>query len=100
MTLLCQPEGSTLLLIDTQVRLMPAIDDGDEVIRRCVQLATAARALGAYVVGTEQNPAGLGPSVEAVRSLCDTTFAKSHFCAADEPGFLERLPHGRTFVVA
>jgi len=100
MTQLCQPEGSTLLIIDTQERLMPAIDDGDEVIRRCVQLATAARALGVHVVGTEENPGRLGPNVEAVRSLCDTTFSKFHFSAASEPGFLERLPQGRTLVVA
>ena len=100
MTQLCQPEGSTLLIIDTQERLMPAIDDGDEVIGRCVQLATAARALGVHVVGTEENPGSLGPNVEAVRSLCDTTFSKFHFSAASEPGFLERLPQGRTLVVA
>jgi len=100
MTLLCQPEGSTLLIIDTQERLMPAIEDGDEVIRRCVQLATAARALGVHVVGTEENPAGLGSNVAAVRSLCDTTFAKSSFSAGAEPGFLDRLPQGRTLVVA
>jgi len=100
MTLLCQPEGSTLLIIDTQERLMPAIDGGDAVIRRCVQLATAARALGVHVVGTEENPSGLGPNVAAVRSLCDTTFSKFHFSAASEPGFLDRLPQGRTLVVA
>jgi len=99
MTLLCQSEGSTLLVIDTQERLMPAIDDGDEVIRRCVQLATAARALGVHVVGTEENPASLGPNVASVRALCDTTFSKFHFSAASEPGFLERLPQGRTLVV-
>jgi len=100
MTMLCQPEGSMLLLVDTQERLMPSIDDGEEVIRRCVQLATAARALGVYVVGTEENPDGLGPNVAAVRSLCDTTLAKFHFSAPAEPGFLERLPQGRTLVIA
>jgi nicotinamidase-related amidase len=38
--------------------------------------------------------------VPAIRPLCDTTFAKFHFSAASEPGFLERLPQGRTLVVA
>src|SRR3974390_1075215 len=60
----------------------------------------APRALGVYVVGTEENPQGLGPNVAALRALCDTTFAKFHFSAASEPGFLERLPQGRTLVVA
>ena len=58
---LCQADRSTLLIIDPQARLMPAIHDGDGVVRRCVQLATAARELGIPVIGTEENPDGLGP---------------------------------------
>ena len=101
MTKLCQAEQSTLLIIDPQTRLMPSIDGADAVIQRCRQLATAARELHIHVIGTEQNPAGLGPNVEELRSLCDTTLTKFHFAAVDEPGFMERLPHGRnTMVVA
>jgi len=100
MNLLCDAADSMLLIVDPQERLMPAIDDADEVIRRCVQLATAARQLQVHVVGTEQNPAGLGPMVAAVRPLCDTVLSKFHFSAAAEPGFLERLPQGRTLIVA
>ena len=69
---LCQADRSTLLIIDPQERLMPAIHDGDGVVRRCVQLATAARELRIPVIGTEENPDGLGPNVAAVRTLCDT----------------------------
>ena len=70
MTMLCNPDECTLLIIDTQVRLMPAIHDGETVIRRCVQLATAARELGIHVIGTEENPDGLGPLVpEIARAL-------------------------------
>ena len=98
---LCQADRSTLLIIDPQDRLMPAIHDGDGVVRRCVQLATAARELRIPVIGTEENPDGLGPNVAAVRTLCDTTFAKFSFSAVSEPGFLEQLPAGReTLVVA
>jgi nicotinamidase-related amidase len=98
---LCQADRSTLLIIDLQARLMPAIHDGDGVVRRCVQLATAARALHVPVIGTEENPDGLGPNVAAVRTLCDTTLAKFFFSAVAEPGFLEQLPAGReTLVVA
>lgn len=101
MTLLCQAEQSTLLIIDTQVRLMPAIHEAGDVIRRCVQLAGAARELRIPVIGTEQNPEGLGPNVDELRALCDATLAKHHFSAAAEPGFIERLPHDRnTLVVA
>jgi nicotinamidase-related amidase len=101
MPVLCNPDESTLLIIDPQVRLMPAIKDGENVVRRCVQLATAARELGIHVIGTEQNPDGLGPLVAEIAALCDTTLAKFHFSAAAEEGFLRRLPAGRdTLVVA
>ena len=66
MTLLCDPADSTLLIIDTQARLMPSIHDAETVIRRCTQLGTAARELGIHVIGTEENPDGLGPLVPEV----------------------------------
>jgi nicotinamidase-related amidase len=101
MAILCKPEDCTLLVIDTQTRLMPAIHDGELVIRRCVQLATAAKELGIHVIGTEENPDGLGPLVAEIAALCDTTLAKFHFSAPAEEGFLRRLPAGRdTLVVA
>ena len=98
---LCQADRSTLLIIDPQARLIPAIHEGDGVVRRLVQLATTARELGIPVIGTEENPDGLGPNVFAVRALCDRTLAKFFFSAVSEPGFLEQLPAGReTLVVA
>jgi nicotinamidase-related amidase len=101
MSQLCDPADSTLLVIDAQARLMPAIHDAENVIRRCIQVATAARELGIHVIGTEQNPEGLGPLVPEIGVLCDTVLTKYHFSAAREEGFLERLPAGRnTFVVA
>jgi nicotinamidase-related amidase len=99
MSILCKPEDCTLLIVDTQTRLMPAIQDGETVIRRCVQLASAARELGIHVIGTEENPDGLGPLVAEIASLCDTTLAKFHFSAPAEEGFLRRLPAGRETLV-
>ncbi len=97
----CRSNDSTLLIIDPQLRLMPAIDSADELIRRCMQLAMAARELKLPVIGTEQNPAGLGPNVPELKALCNTTVAKFHFSAAAEPGFLALLPPDRkTLVVA
>ena len=99
MSLLCDPADSTLLIVDTQVRLMPAIHDAEGVVRRCILIATAARELGIHVIGTEQNPDGLGPLLPEIGALCDTTLSKFHFSAPREPGFLERLPAGRDTVV-
>jgi len=101
MTILCKPDDCTLLVVDPQTKLMPAIHDGEAVIRRCVQLATAAKEIGIHVIGTEQNPDGLGPLVPEIATLCDTILSKFHFSAAAEEGFLRRLPAGRnTLVVA
>ena len=91
---LCRPERTMLLVIDPQERLMPAIHDAESVVRRIVQLGTAARELGVHVIGTEQNPDGLGPIVPALARLCDTVLAKFHFSAVAEEGFLQRLPAG------
>src|SRR6185436_20892462 len=89
MSLLCDPADSTLLIIDPQARLMPSIHDAETVVRRCVQLASAARELGIHVIGTEENPDGLGPRVAEIAALCDTTLAKFHFSAPHEEGFLD-----------
>lgn len=100
MSMLCDPADSTLLIIDPQARLMPSIHDAQTVVRRCVQLAAAAHELGIHVIGTEENPDGLGPLVPEIAALCDTILAKFYFAATAEEGFLSRLPQGRkTFVV-
>jgi len=73
--------GSVLVLVDYQRRLMPAIHRGAEVVAQAVLLADIARLLGIPVIGTEQNPAGLGQNDDAVRQRCNATLAKQHFDA-------------------
>jgi nicotinamidase-related amidase len=85
------PEGCTLVLVDYQQRLMPAIHGGEAVVRNALLLADVARELGISVIGTEQNPAGLGPNVAEVRERCAATLAKDHFDACAD-GLLQRLP--------
>lgn len=84
---------STLVLVDFQQRLMPAIHDADAVVAEAVRLADAARELGIRVIGTEQNPASLGPNDEAIRRRCDATLAKMHFDACAD-GLTEMLRTG------
>lgn len=73
-----------LVLVDYQGRLMPAIHRGGAAVRAAEALADAARLLGLRVVGTEQNPAGLGPNVPGIRDRCDVTLAKMHFDACED----------------
>jgi nicotinamidase-related amidase len=84
------PARSVLVLVDYQERLMPAIHGGPEALARAVRLAEAARALGVRVVGTEENPAGIGRNLADIRDRCVTTLEKMHFdaCADGLPGSL------------
>ena len=72
---------SALLLVDLQTRLMPAIDRGAEVLAHAVRLADIARELEVPIVGTEQNPAGLGPNDAAIYQRCGLVIPKMHFDA-------------------
>jgi len=98
---LATAEGAVLLLVDLQQRLMPAIDDGETVVARAVRLAEAARLLDVPVRATEQNPAGLGPTVAPLAAYPQAILAKTTFSATGDPGFPALLPAGaREIVVA
>ncbi len=84
------PAGCVLVLVDYQQRLMPAIDRHAEVLADALCLADAARLLGLRIIGTEQNPQGLGPNVAELRERCDTTLSKMHFDACAD-GLLDLL---------
>ena len=84
------PGCGALVLVDYQARLMPSIWGGEAAVAEAVFLARVARALGVPVVGTEQNPTGLGPNVAEVRALCARTLPKMHFDATAD-GLLDAL---------
>jgi nicotinamidase-related amidase len=87
-------EGAVLLLVDLQERLMPVIHDNEVVVARAVRLAEAARLLGVPVCATEQNPAGLGPTVPPLAAYPQAILPKTAFSAAGDPGFPALLPAG------
>ncbi len=79
MNVTLDPGRCAVVLVDFQQRLLPAIHRGLEVVAEAARLADCAKALGIRVVGTEQNPGGLGPNAEAIRQRCELTVAKTHF---------------------
>ena len=91
--------SSTLLIVDLQARLMPAIADGEAVVAKAAFLADVARRLGVPILATEQNPAGLGRTVPELQPYATEPFEKRHFSASRETGFFERLPADRKTVV-
>jgi nicotinamidase-related amidase len=85
---------STLVLVDFQVRLMPTIRDAASVVEEAVFLGRIAPLVGVRVLGTEQNPAGLGDNLPQIRALCERTLAKTHFDACRD-GLLAALRETR-----
>lgn len=96
--MLMQSEHSTLLLIDVQQKLMPAIAHGEDVASQCVTLATIAGLLNIPVLATEQLPEKLGQNLEPVKKLCNRTLSKHHFDACPD-GLIEALPEGRSQII-
>ena len=87
-------ESSALVLVDYQARLMPAIHEGEHIVPRALLMAHAARILDIPVLGTEQNPQGLGPNVEALRAASQHTLAKTHFDACED-GLLKAIQRAK-----
>lgn len=94
-------QASSLVLVDYQARLMPAIPGSVEVTANALLLARAARLLEVPVIGTEHNAEHLGPSLEALAALCDRVLPKTHFgaCADGLPAMLDAAGTGRPQVV-
>jgi len=91
---------STLLVIDMQARLMPAIDESAVAIANARRLVEAAALLGVPALFTEQNPKGLGATVPELAADEARTFAKMTFDAGRAPGFYGRLAEGHAVVMA
>ena len=62
-------EESQLVLVDYQQRLMPSIHEAERVVGNAVRLARIAQLLEVPLWCTEENPEGLGGTVEALQPL-------------------------------
>ena len=81
---------SRLVIIDFQARLMPAIHDGPRLVANAAKLVAAANLMDVPIVMTEQNPAGLGPTVPELADAAPA-IAKMSFDSCAAPGFLDAL---------
>jgi len=83
--MLIQAERSALLVVDLQVKMVPAIDDSANVVANVIWLIRAAQRMGVPVGAVEQYPKGLGHLVPEVRDLVpkEAITTKEHFsCVA------------------
>jgi nicotinamidase-related amidase len=91
---------STLLVVDFQAKLMPVIHRGANAIANARRLLDAAALLGVPTLFTEQNPKGLGPTVNELNPDRSVITHKMSFDACREPNFLQRLAENHALVVA
>lgn len=95
-------ERSVVVLVDFQERLMPAIHDGEEVLRRAGFVARVAREVGVPVIATAQNPSRLGPNLPPVADHVDQVVEKQTFggCAGGVDAALYAHPERHDIVIA
>lgn len=86
--MLLELENSQLVLVDYQVRLMPAMFDGDSAIANAIRLTRMAELLEVPTFATEQNPSKLGESVPELLTVLKVANArflsKMQFSAVEE----------------
>ena len=82
--MLLEVESSQLVLVDYQLKLMPAMRDAQSVWQRAEVLAKTAKLLQVPVWATEQNPSGLGETSHEIRQHCKRVLAKMAFSAVEE----------------
>ncbi len=95
---LCQSRYSLLLIIDAQERLAAAMpkDEAAETISNISRLAEAAQILNVPIIWAEQNPQGLGRTVEAIRRHLPVDASpteKTCFSSCTAGGFERALTH-------
>ena len=73
---------------------MPAIHQGEDVLKQCIRIAQIAKLLDIPIIGTEQSPQSLGHNVDAITQYCETTVAKEHFDACQD-GLINALSKNR-----
>ncbi len=92
--MLLDRDESQLVLVDFQVRLMPAIHEQAHVLANAVRLARMASLLKLPVIATEENAQSLGPTVPALSDVLVETRAqvmpKRSFSAVAD-GLVDRL---------
>lgn len=99
-------QSAALVLIDLQVKLVPAIFESERVIRNADRLLRLAEILQIPVVLTTQNAAGLGQTVPEINVLAASVepIDKTSFgCFGNEEfarAIKERAPQANTLLVA
>lgn len=88
------PEESSLLIIDVQEKLLPAMDEKEEIFENICRLVKGATTLEIPTIATEQYPKGLGVTVPELMQCYRgniPTFPKTSFNALEQQEVLDWL---------
>ena len=87
-----QEDSAVLIVVDVQGKLARVVHESKQVIANVGRIIAGAKALGVPVVCTEQNPDGLGATVDEIAPLLDEpAISKMAFSCCGEPAFVEAL---------
>lgn len=86
-------ENTCLVVIDFQEKLLPAVNNKDNVLNAAVKAAKIANALNLPVVVTEQVPDKIGSTVKDIKDIIksDEIITKTDFSCFGENSFSDRL---------
>lgn len=95
------PHTTTLLVVDVQEKLVPAMDQGayEKLLASTHILLDAMKILGVPVIASEQYPKGLGPTVPELAQKIETRLPKMTFDAVSDLAIARALGPTRTVVV-
>ncbi len=82
---------AALLVVDVQEKLVPAIAQGARVVWNARRLIDGAKILGLPVVGSEQYPQGLGPTVAELAERLGAVPSKLTFSCGGCPELFDDL---------
>jgi nicotinamidase-related amidase len=89
--MLMTPGDTALLVLDMQEKLLPAVGGGKRVAWNVRRLLDGAKILGLTIVGTEQYPQGLGPTVPELAERLGPLPSKLTFSCGGCPGLISGL---------
>ena len=91
--MLMKADGSCLIIVDVQARLVPAIAGSEEAVENSATLMKAAARLGVPMLVSEQYPKGLGSTVDELARLApnDSVIEKVDFSCLADAGFARRF---------
>lgn len=94
-------QNSTLLIIDIQERLLPKINQAEEVLQTAMWCMSLAKELDIPIVLTEHFPENIGKTPEQLRNAVseENILVKTYFSAMQDSGLGQKLNASRKQVI-